>query len=353
MTILALQSTNCASNSNSFIKQKADEAIHLLNQHHILPTPANYQVWFSYTADYDQNLKKTIDHLLNNNKQFTPGICHQIYHKFLSNDKENRKISDTGENLQIELDKIASHLKSSIRGTADINSNINNHVKELSTNITPSLLEATAENIINEVNELEARTLQTREELELSSTKIQKLQIELENARLESRTDILTSIGNRKLFDEAMAEAISNSKRKNVPFTVILGDIDHFKKFNDEWGHVTGDQVLKAVAYALKITVGTKGTPTRYGGEEFALILPNFHIEKGKILAEEIRKFISERSIKKLRTGEYVSKITMSFGVAEYKDNESVEAIVRRADTALYKAKEEGRNRVICETELN
>ena len=329
-----------------FIKKKSDEAVFLLEKHGIPATPANYHVWFTYTADYDQSLKKTIDHFLLNDKKFTYYICNKIYQKFISNDKENRKISDTGDTLQNELSKIANHLKTSIKGTSTFSESLKKQVKSLNNETSAENLTNTIKNIINDANNIKNQAKKTQTDLEKSSLKIQKLQIDLESARFESRTDMLTNIGNRKSFDEVLSSAIKNFKTTDTPFSIIICDIDFFKKFNDKWGHVTGDQVLKAVAQVIKTTIGDKGTPTRYGGEEFAIILPNITLAESILLAEKTREYISSHSIKKIKTGEYVSKITMSFGVAEYHAGETAVETVIKADTALYNAKDSGRNNV-------
>jgi len=178
------------------------------------------------------------------------------------------------------------------------------------------------------------------------------LQNNLESARIESRTDALTNIGNRKYFDEKLSDLIEAANVGGEGFSLIISDIDFFKKFNDTFGHQVGDQVLKVVAHVLKTATGYSGMPYRYGGEEFVILVPNSKLQEASNMANNIKQIISNKSIKNKNTGQDFGKITMSFGIAEFVKNERPEAIIQRADAALYLAKENGRNRVQSETDL-
>ena len=130
--------------------------------------------------------------------------------------------------------------------------------------------------------------------------------------------------------------------------SLILGDIDHFKTFNDTWGHQIGDQVLRLVASVLKDNVKGQDLLARYGGEEFAIVLPNTSLKDATTLADNIRLAVSKRRLLNKFTNTDLGRITMSFGVAPYVPGDSVDHLIRNADAALYKAKETGRNRVMA-----
>lgn len=150
-------------------------------------------------------------------------------------------------------------------------------------------------------------------------------------------TDGLTGVANRKYLDSRLTEMIKNQK----PFSIIMLDIDHFKKVNDTYGHPAGDEVLKQFAKAISKTVRPGDLVARYGGEEFAVIcLDAMHALQ---VAERIRKTIEANPI---QTGAGAIKITASLGVARWGKEDTVEGLVKRADDFLYKAKQEGRNRV-------
>jgi diguanylate cyclase len=177
---------------------------------------------------------------------------------------------------------------------------------------------------------------------------VDTLRKELEQIREESMTDGLTGIGNRKAFDASLAAAIEAACARNAPFSILLIDIDRFKNFNDTYGHLIGDRVLRFVAGALRNTVKGYDKPSRFGGEEFTVILPNTFLSGAASVAEQIRKTIAAGELMDKSSGESYGRIQVSIGVAQYRKGESQEALIKRTDQALYRAKRRGRNRVEC-----
>jgi diguanylate cyclase len=129
-------------------------------------------------------------------------------------------------------------------------------------------------------------------------------------------------------------------------------DIDHFKRFNDTWGHQTGDQVLRLVANCLSENVKGRDTAARYGGEEFVVILRQTALDGAAKLADQIRGNVENKKLVKKSTGDILGTITISIGVAQLRADDTPELLIQRADRALYRAKNTGRNRVVPETEL-
>ncbi len=154
-------------------------------------------------------------------------------------------------------------------------------------------------------------------------------------------TDFLTNILNRRAFYERLEERISLAERRNLSFGVILGDIDLFKKVNDTYGHDMGDIVLKGFANVLSDNIRGEDIVARVGGEEFCILASCGNIEELYIIAEKIRKKVCERHFEEIG-----KNITASFGIALYDEKDSLDDLIKRADLGLYKAKENGRNRV-------
>jgi diguanylate cyclase len=171
--------------------------------------------------------------------------------------------------------------------------------------------------------------------------KIQAQAEELRTQETEARTDALTKLANRRAFDAAMETNIQRFHSERRTFSMLLFDVDHFKKFNDTHGHQAGDEVLRAVGHTLTKTVKTTDVPCRYGGEEFALIMPGTKVEHARIAAERVRKAIEAMAI--TFEGKNL-KVTASIGLAEIGSGEDVTRIIRRADDAVYASKEAGRN---------
>jgi diguanylate cyclase len=133
--------------------------------------------------------------------------------------------------------------------------------------------------------------------------------------------------------------------------SLLMTDIDHFKTFNDTYGHLTGDQVLRLVALSVKQNVKGQDIAARYGGEEFAVILPNTVLRSAVTVADHIRRAVMSKELMKRSTGEHLGRITISVGVATMRPGDNAQSLIGRADACLYAAKRTGRNRVICETD--
>jgi len=153
--------------------------------------------------------------------------------------------------------------------------------------------------------------------------------------------DEMTNVGNRKLYDKAITEQIVLAQRYVHPFSLVILDIDFFKKVNDELGHAGGDQVLKLYSKLISFNLRQSDIFARIGGEEFAIILPHTTKDKAYILAQKLREMVENYR------GEGLIPITISLGVVQYIKGDDESSIFKRADTALYKAKDSGRNRVV------
>jgi diguanylate cyclase len=139
---------------------------------------------------------------------------------------------------------------------------------------------------------------------------------------------------------------IDDATAADGPLSLLIADIDHFKKFNDTFGHQVGDKVLRTVGRSLKDGVKGRDTAARYGGEEFAVILPQTPMSGALAVAEQIRGGLAGRKLVDKRSGDDYGRVTLSIGAAEYRSGESAADLIGRADAALYRAKENGRNRV-------
>ena len=162
--------------------------------------------------------------------------------------------------------------------------------------------------------------------------------------------DALTNLNNRRQFEVRLKQEIATTKRQKNPLCAMMIDIDFFKKVNDTYGHASGDAVLRTVASIIKEHLRESDIPSRYGGEEFAVLLPYTHIEEAKIVGERLRKAVEETPIPIDKKN---INVTISMGLAEFNVKETVEELFKRADSALYEAKEGGRNRVCVDLSVN
>ena len=155
--------------------------------------------------------------------------------------------------------------------------------------------------------------------------------------------DALTGLNNRRQFEVRLKQEIATTKRQKNPLCAMMIDIDFFKKVNDTYGHASGDTVLRTVASIIKEHLRESDIPSRYGGEEFAVLLPYTHIDEAQIVGERLRKAVENTPVPIDKKN---INVTISMGLAEFNPEETGEKLFERADKALYEAKESGRNRV-------
>ena len=190
-------------------------------------------------------------------------------------------------------------------------------------------------NLVAAIHELQAELAEAKAEIE-------RQRDELQMSLCDARTDVLTGLPNRRAFDQEISRAIASHERKAAVFCLIMMDIDHFKRLNDKHGHLIGDQVLKMFSRCLLKTLRETDFIARFGGEEFAVVLPRTNLADALIAADRVRRTIAECDF---TVAQRKLRVTASIGVSEIRDNEIDADLIRRSDSALYAAKKGGRNR--------
>jgi diguanylate cyclase len=313
--------------------------------------PRNYEIWFVYATGYNIELNKVINETLLRSGKLTESDLEQIHDTYLSQTRMTDRIDKVGSRVLSEIDDVMGLITDAIGMTRSFGTDLDGAADRLEnakdktqiTRVIHALIQSTRE--MNKTNKaLEAR-------LATSKLEIANLQDSLEAIRTENLSDSLTSLGNRKHFNRALDAAIAHARQSDEPLSLLMIDIDHFKSFNDNYGHLTGDQVLRLVALALKANIKGQDITARYGGEEFAVILPNTSMRQALAVADNIRRAVMSKQLKKKSTGELLGRVTISAGVSAFQPGDDNLALIDRADACLYAAKRHGRNRVICETD--
>lgn len=178
------------------------------------------------------------------------------------------------------------------------------------------------------------------------------LKRELEQTIQAAHYDFLTMCGNRIKCDKVIPEEIAVAHSSGDHLSIIMFDIDHFKNFNDTYGHTVGDDVLRTFGFILNANVRSTDTVIRWGGEEFLIICPNTDLNEAVKLADKIRSVLADKEIIVRKTKENIGVITVSGGVAQIHPNDDYLSFIDRADSAMYTAKEDGRNQVKTENEI-
>jgi diguanylate cyclase len=313
--------------------------------------PRNYEIWYVYASGYNAPLNKIINETLARNGKLTEADLEQIYETYLSHIKTTDRIDKVGARVIGEIDDVMMLLTDALGVSSSYDASLNGAREELSSAITREQVKAIAESLIKSTLEMREANKALEERLTLSKNEISNLQQSLEAIRAESLTDPLTGLGNRKYFDRMIDMAVQHALAHGEPLSLLMFDIDHFKSFNDSYGHLTGDQVLRLVGMSLKQTIKGQDITARYGGEEFAVVLPNTALRQALTVADHIRRAVMAKELKKKSTGEILGRVTISVGVSMLKPDDDTDSLIERADACLYAAKRAGRNRVICEVD--
>jgi diguanylate cyclase len=322
----------------------ARKAIAAMELHKVWPTPVNFEIWIHYVGNKDGALAAEIDQLLDAGEAFTDTVGEQLAAKYLPKAKLNGEILDAGDALAQELDSVSRAIESARETSEAYGQQLATASASLETE-DATAIKAMVETLTTATQRVqnENRTLETQ--LADTTAEVTRLREHLELVRRDAMTDGLTHLANRKAFDEALEHACAAAEAAGEALTLAVLDIDHFKTFNDTWGHQTGDQVIRYVASVIGRAGRSPRVAARYGGEEFAIIFPGEDAEAAMAVLEDIREEVSSRVLKRRSTNEDLGAITISAGLAERKASEAVSGLVERADAALYASKRGGRNR--------
>ncbi|GGO75751.1 GGDEF domain-containing protein [Marinobacterium nitratireducens] len=320
------------------------QAVPMMVKYNIPPNPLNYALWYTYVSNRLPDLNSELDEAL-----VTYGTCPMMISEQLFRDHMLRDELESAKDMQANLISLMNDLHhqadATARRTSSYSEVLQDSLDALNESDNERLpLESIIQNLALNTAAISAETRQFQLRIDEARAEIDALRAELVQSRHDARIDPLTSLFNRRVFDAEIEQLLGTADRPRL--TLIMLDVDHFKAFNDLYGHLMGDKVLQYVGKLLKEQLQDPALPVRFGGEEFAVLIPNAGLEQCLDTAELLREKIQAIRIKLKKSGEVISSITASFGVAEYRDGDSIDDFIGRADQALYDAKEGGRNRV-------
>lgn len=343
--LVAVQYSHTREKAGEFATQ-ALERIHL---EQLAPVPQNFELWYVYYSGANPEVVRAIDTLISNKQKITDERCEEIHHRFLSESREGDRVRRAGDRIQETIKGVASRVNDVKSASHHYNEALADAVIRLKGGgVKPEEIRFTLESLLERTGDMLEKNRILEDELERSTQIMQELQRDLEMVRKQALTDGLTNLANRKAFDAEIMRVSEDALRNEENFCVILMDIDHFKSFNDNFGHQVGDQVLRLVARTLIDGVKGRDMAARYGGEEFAILLPQTGLTGGMKVADSIRTIVQGKELVNRNTGDKLGRVTMSGGVAESVPGETIEALIERADSALYAAKHNGRNQIVA-----
>ena len=334
----------------------ADRAIRSMSQQSVPVTPGNFSVWFDYAMGTSPALRKTIDILIGNKRKFDASINRELYATFVKQ-QSDENTDDFPEQLQSLISSAREFLATAIsdnrtqiealgRVTSEVTSDVASQAQ------TSSDPRSIIEKLVDELGKANARATALETNFVATTEELDRIRDSLKAAEERSNTDPLTGLANRRSMDAFFRSAQIAAMEGDEPLSILMIDIDYFKKFNDTYGHQVGDQVLRLVAKVLQENLRECDFAARYGGEELIAVLRGADLAACTEIAERIRLRISEARLTRRTTGQAISSITVSIGVAQFRLAESAEAMIDRCDRGLYEAKRLGRNRTVTENDI-
>ncbi|HUG61616.1 MAG TPA: GGDEF domain-containing protein [Methylomirabilota bacterium] len=329
-----------------------EAAIGQLRRNEIAAYPRNYELWYTYCAGFNHSLNRAVNEILRARGRISPDEVYSVYSQYLAPSRLGDRIEEVGGKIANEINEVVEVMELTINANATYCESLSGASTELSQTKDSGRVAAIVQSLITSTRATESTNRHLEAQLADSRKQISELQESLDAIRYESLTDELTTLANRKHFDQSIERAVVQATESGEAFSLLITDIDHFKNFNDTYGHQTGDQVLRLVGLAVKQNVKGQDVACRYGGEEFGIILPRTNLDHARTVADHIRVAVMSKELVKRSTGENLGYITISIGVSTFKSGDTVQSIVERADSALYLAKRTGRNRVCTEVDL-
>jgi len=321
------------------------QTIPLLLKHKISAIPSNYALWYTYVSNESPELKTAIDHVLDNNMLLSEIKSKALYRDYIA-ETEEVTAWELRQSLEAMLIELSQSLQDTRTETTSFKKTMDTCVDDLAKvekeGLSIEEVMALVRSLVKDTQNIRRSTINFNAALIDAQNEIEALRAQLKQSQQDALYDALTGLCNRRYFDEELA---TQSLQPNL--CLMLVDLDHFKKINDNYGHVMGDLVLKATAKKLQATCRDGAQAFRFGGEEFAIIIPNSNFAKARSMAESMRKAIEKIGVKDKRTGEVLGDIAASIGVAELTKNMNPLALIEKADKQLYEAKRLGRNRVM------
>lgn len=306
--------------------------------------PISYAVWYEYVSGRNASLIAEIDALTTTGTKLDEAATQVMFRKHVA-EIDEAVATRVGQGLQKVMADISRSASEAGSEAARFGSALE---KWTEGRIESPDASGEVGDLMQHTKQMQGAVGSLKQKLADSNREIEELRSEVHKARQEALADGLTGLANRKSFDQALSAALAGAV-KDHGLTLLIADIDHFKRVNDTYGHLFGDKVIRAVADILKQSIKGRDTAARFGGEEFVVLLPDTPSSGGRQLAEQIRATVEKLHIKRLDKNETVANITVSLGVATYRAGEPATELLARADKALYASKENGRNRVTLE----
>lgn len=330
-------------------QEAATQALADMGRHGVAPTPDNYLIWYSHRTGRHPDLSRALREIEAAGLAFSEARLSELHEQFMGGNGQTSLVFESNcERIGDLMSRILGQVGGFRRDTGRYSEELKHFDASLEEGGDADTMRALVAGVLGATWAIQGGVRQLEENFDTTSHEIAALKASLVDAQREANTDGLTGIPNRRRFDFQLHRAMREARTDEQPLSLLLLDIDHFKAFNDAFGHQVGDRVLKLVAEIITACVKGRDLPARYGGEEFAVILPDTAIKGAESVAEQIRAMVAGQRVRLKSSGRSLGQITISVGCGEYLPGEPVTSLIERADQALYRAKHAGRNRVVA-----
>ncbi len=328
-------------------KNPAEKILTLLTDFKLEAIPENYQLFHSYVTGDNPKLADEMRPLINE-RVLDQTSCSILHNRHFQSINLVDQTLEAGDKFGKEVGSVLRLLAAAERNTVEYEKTLSGATDILENGSDPKSLKSMVDTLLVATTKMQQRTHSLEAKLNKTTAEVSTLRTNLEQVRTESMTDSLTGIANRKRFDEFMQNSCQAAQKgeDEQQLSLVFCDIDHFKRFNDTWGHQTGDQIIRFVAGCLQRHSSKTHLVARYGGEEFAVVMPYTDAQTAFDLADNVRATVESKKLLRKSTNEDLGTVTISLGVANFLKGESVEEFIGRADEALYHSKNDGRNKV-------
>jgi len=320
------------------------QAVPLMVRHNIPPNPVHYALWYTYSKGQEPELNRHLDRVVRDFDGCPPESATRLFREFIIRDELEDARAEQQQVISL-VDGMERDVSRSVKGSVNFQNRLGQCLEALEQPVSDRL-----PGILNELQQ-STRLMQSQQEhflaqLQSAQSEIKTLRDKLERAQQAATLDGLTELLNRTAFTRQLEKALAKADGQ---VALVMLDIDHFKHFNDQYGHPLGDRVLQHVAQVLRGALVDDAFAGRYGGEEFCVVLEHCAgLEGACAFAEQLRLKVQSLRIKARGTDTVLDTITASFGVAFVEPGDNLESLLTRADDGLYEAKRNGRNQVVA-----
>lgn len=320
------------------------QSLIVMNSHKIPMHPLNYAIFYDYCAGHNQGLIVEVDKLLTNRQLFNYEASLRLYQTYICH-----ATLKGFEAVYAQLFQVITSASSSAGKTNEKASEANDRFTEKSKKLAQLEIPQTFGRLILDIQietqQLAEASQQLKNELRHAQCEMERLRKEMSHIRIIAKTDALTGLLNRGAFEEELALMLTGDRSQQACLALL--DLDHFKRINDDFGHLVGDKVLKFFGGLIKKHAFKHHKVARYGGEEIAILMSETSVDQALMLCEKIRKLLETSQLKRTGKDEPIGKVTVSIGISALKIEDTAENLIDRTDQALYQAKRQGRNQIV------